>query len=226
MDVTPALVLAMWACGLAAGGAVVSWWRIVGPGYGWLSGGVVLLFGVPAAAAGAGAWAWAGVALAVGYLVSARRWALAAILGALAAIAFLGAALAESAHASVVSGAVFLGGISTEMMLGHWYLVDPRLPRRSLRRLAVVGGVGAVADLVMLSLAGVFPWDEADTAAGIGYLVLVVVSVLLMAGVVGALRERGYSGVMAATGLSYLAVLTGIGATVVGRLLLNGPILG
>jgi hypothetical protein len=41
-----------------------------------------------------------------------------------------------------------------------------------------------------------------------------------MAAVFFALRERGYSGVMAATGLSYLAVLTSIGSAVLGRALL------
>jgi hypothetical protein len=37
--------------------------------------------------------------------------------------------------------------------------------------------------------------------------------------VYSALGERGYAGVMAATGLSYLAVLTSTGAVVLGRLL-------
>ena len=49
VDVTPALVLAMWASGLAAGAAVVARWRIVGPGFAWLSGGVTLMLGIPAA---------------------------------------------------------------------------------------------------------------------------------------------------------------------------------
>ena len=39
------------------------------------------------------------------------------------------------------------------------------------------------------------------------------------------LGEQGYSGVMAATGLSYLATLTATGAAVVGRLLVDGPVL-
>ncbi len=48
---------------------------------------------------------------------------------------------------------------------------------------------------------------------------LTLVSALLVAGVSFALREPFYSGVMAATGLSYLAVLTAFGVVVVGRLL-------
>ena len=53
-----------------------------------------------------------------------------------------------------------------------------------------------------------------------------VASALLMVGVWLALAETGYSGVMAATGLSYLAVLTALGAAVLGRLLVSGPVLG
>jgi hypothetical protein len=46
-----------------------------------------------------------------------------------------------------------------------------------------------------------------------------------MAMVWSSLGEAGYSGVMAATGLSYLAVLTAAGAAVIGRLLVDGPVL-
>jgi hypothetical protein len=45
---------------------------------------------------------------------------------------------------------------------------------------------------------------------------------LLVVAVSFSLRERGYAGVMAATGLSYLAVLTAFGVTVVGRMLAYG----
>ena len=54
MDVNPALVLSLWAGGTAACGAAVAWWRIVGPGYGWLTGAVVGVLGVAAGAAGSG----------------------------------------------------------------------------------------------------------------------------------------------------------------------------
>ena len=45
---------------------------------------------------------------------------------------------------------------------------------------------------------------------------------ILVAAVWFSLRETGYSGVMAATGLSYLGVLTAFGAAVVGRQLVAG----
>ncbi len=43
-----------------------------------------------------------------------------------------------------------------------------------------------------------------------------------MVAVIGALRYPAYSGVMAATGLSYLAVLTTLGGIFLGRALLAG----
>ncbi len=46
MEATPTVVLAMWAGGLAAGGALVIWWRVVGRGYLWLTGSVVALVGL------------------------------------------------------------------------------------------------------------------------------------------------------------------------------------
>ncbi len=134
-------------------------------------------------------------------------------------------AVGDGGVAATLSGAVFLGGITTEMMLGHWFLVDPRLPRRALRRLDLIAGAGAVADLAVVVLAGAVPWAGGDAAVGIGYLALVATTLLLIAAVWASLGEEGYPAVMAATGLSYLAVLTAIGAAVMGRLLAGGPVL-
>jgi hypothetical protein len=49
-----------------------------------------------------------------------------------------------------------------------------------------------------------------------------VTSIALMVGVFAALRYPAYSGVMAATGLSYLAVLTSLGGVFLGRVLVAG----
>lgn len=112
----------------------------------------------------------------------------------------------------LVVGALLLGAITSELLLGHWYLVDPRLARSALRALAL----GAVASAPL----------EAALAGGYGTsplgLVLVGTTALLMVAVVLALRRRGYRPVMAATGLSYLALLTGLGATGAVRLLPGG----
>lgn len=226
MEVTPALVLSMWSAGLAGATAAVAKWRIVGPGYTWLAGGVTLLLGVPAASTADRIWGWIGVVAALLVVLAARRWALAVGFGAIAAGSFMAIAMLEGSPIGALSGALFLGAVTATMMLGHWYLVDPRLPRWALRRLAWAGAGGAVVDFVVLVVLGVFPWATGDGSVGIGFVVLAATTALLMLAVVGALRERGYSGVMAATGLSYLALLTAIGATVVGRLLLDGPVFG
>ena len=54
---------------------------------------------------------------------------------------------------------------------------------------------------------------------GWAFVVLAATSFVLMVAVWFALNEPSYPGVMAATGLSYLAILTAIGAAVAGRAL-------
>jgi hypothetical protein len=118
----------------------------------------------------------------------------------------------------VVTGALALGGTTTEMLLGHWYLIDPKLPRWALRRLDAVGIGGLVLDTLYvialggLSGAGVLAW---------AYLGLALMSILMMVGVWFSIGEKGYEGVMAATGLSYLSVLTALGAVAMGRFLVG-----
>jgi hypothetical protein len=116
-----------------------------------------------------------------------------------------------------LSATAALGGVTGEMVLGHWYLVDPRLPRWTLRSLAYAGIIGLVADSLVVAIAGL-----PGGGATIAYWVLAVTSVVLMAGVLGSLKYPAYSGVMAATGLSYLAVLTTLGAVFLGRVLVAG----
>ncbi len=62
-------------------------------------------------------------------------------------------------------------------------------------------------------------WDGAILTA---MAAVSVMTALLITGVWFSLKEDGYSGVMAATGLSYLGVLTAFGVVVVGRLLVAG----
>ncbi len=116
-----------------------------------------------------------------------------------------------------LSGAAALGGVTTEMLLGHWYLVDPRLPRWALKRLVVIGAAALVVDGLVLGLAG----GTGAPTVTIVFAGLSVVSVLLMTAVWFALREPAYSAVMAATGLSYLALLTSLAATTLGRSLVS-----
>lgn len=219
MEVSPSLVLAMWTGGMAGAAAVVAWWRIVGPGFSWLVGASVALFGSGVAYFADDATGWFGVALALAAALSARRPPVAAALFGGAAMAFFLVSISDWPVIPAITGTVFLGGITTEMMLGHWYLVDPRLPRWALQRLDVAAGAGLVADFVYAVLAGALDWVPSDAVIGWAYIALALMTFLLVIAVWYSLLEPGYTGVMAATGLSYLAVLTAFGVTVLGRIL-------
>ena len=213
----PRLILVTWTAGLALVGGVISLRKIVGPGFNWLIGGVAGLVGLPGALANGAWWARLGlVALAVA-LVWARNRPFAGLMFAVGGIAYLIEASLFSGWVSALTASLALGGVTGEMILGHWYLIDPRLPRSALRDLAVAGIAGLLAEsLFMVSL------DIGLSGGAVGFWVLVVTSVLLMVAVIAALRYPAYSGVMAATGLSYLALLTTLGAVFVGRATVAG----
>jgi len=213
----PRLILLAWAAGLALVAGVVSLSRIVGPGFSWLTAGVSALVGLPAVFAEGEWWARAALLALVLGVLWARNKALAGVVFLVAGTAYLVEAILFSGALSAVTATLALGGVTGEMMLGHWYLVDPRLPRLALRNLALVGIGGLVAEAALQVALGV-----GVTGGALAFWVLVVTSVALMAAVVGALRYPAYSGVMAATGLSYLALLTTLGAVFVGRALVAG----
>lgn len=222
MTLTPALILAMWTGGIAAGGALVAWWQVVGPGYLWLTGGVVAGFAVVTGLAGGGIWAYAAAAAAVAAVLVARRRIPATVVLLAAAAALLAAALVDSPFLPALSGLVFLGFITSEMMLGHWFLVDPRLPRWPLHSLDAVAGAGLLLDVGYVFSTGSVVFTGPDGVFGLTYVALAAFTGLLVAGVWFSLREPRYSGVMAATGLSYLAVLTAFGVVTLGRVLVTG----
>lgn len=222
VSLTPALILAMWAAGVAAGGALVGWWQIVGRGYLWLAAGVVALTSLATAAAGGGESALLAAVLGAGGALAAGSRAARTILFAAAAALLIGVALADSSVLPVLTGCVVLGGVSTEMMLGHWYLVDPTLPRWPLLSLDGIGAAGLVGDVVVVALSGSLTFSGADAMFTLVYLGLAGFTALLLGGVWFSLKEPGYSGVMASTGLSYLAVLTSFGVVTIGRTLVSG----
>lgn len=224
MDLSPALILITWTAGLSAGGALVIWWRVVGSGYVWLTGAVVAVTGALSAAAGAGRLAWIGVIAAMVGAASARRPIFASLAFAAATVLFAASVWEQQmvASALLLSGVVFLGAISTEMLLGHWFLVDPTLPRWSLMSLDAIAAGGLVGELAIVVASRSRVLSGPDAAFGFVYLAMVGFCAVLMLGVWGSLREPRYSGVMAATGLSYLAVLVAFGVVTVGRALVAG----
>ena len=127
-----------------------------------------------------------------------------------------------------VTGAAFLGVVTDAMLLGHWYLVQPKLgrePLRELNRWLVIiwpfevgsllwptGMVSVINGTIDDGYGGMLGWFW--IACAIATLVLAIVTI-------AALKERAYSAVMAATGLLYLAILTAFGTDLVGRALLT-----
>jgi hypothetical protein len=197
----------MWATGIAAGGALVVWWQIVGPGYTWLVAACIAMLALAGGLLGAGTVVGLGAGAAAAAVLLAR-------MPRAAAVTLAGGGLLLMVgrwSLGTASGALLLGAITSELLLGHWYLVDPRLPRWALSSLA---GGAALAVLVEVALVGGYREVGANPLG----LILAVTTALLMVGVVLALRRRGYRPVMAATGLSYLALLTGLGAAGVVRL--------
>ena len=220
-DLTPELMLAMWAGGIATASVAVVLWRIVGAGFVWLAAGVVVLAGGSSALTGGGPGAWIGTALGAAAGIAARHKPACAALFAGSAVALAAAAVPDGGFLLAVTGTAALGAITSEMLLGHWYLVDPQLPRWALRVLAVSGLAAIVADIAVLIGRGALGWESDDAIIGWAFLALAAFTALLMVAVYLSLKEPAYPAVMAATGLSYLAVLTAFGATVLGRALLD-----
>jgi hypothetical protein len=213
----PEVLLVAWSAGLALVSGAVALARLVGPGFTWLVGSVAVVIGIVGVFSADPWWARLGMILLGLGLLLARNRQLSGILQLFAGLSLLIQSSAGSGWAPALSATLALGGVTGEMALGHWYLVDPRLPRSILKNLAIVGIVGLVADAVVLAVAG-FP----SGGATIAYWVLMATSVALMVAVIAALRYPAYSGVMAATGLSYLAVLTTLGGMFLGRALVAG----
>lgn len=192
--------------------------RIVGPGFIWLTAGAAAVIGVAGALGEGAGWARVGLVAAILGGVWARSHARASASLAIAGVGFVIQAAASGGLVAAATAALALGGVTGEMMLGHWYLVDPRLPRWALRSLAIVGILGIVSDGALVASLG----SLGGGGAAVAFWALLGTSALLMAGVIGAIRYPAYSGVMAATGLSYLAVLTTLGAVFLGRALVAG----
>jgi hypothetical protein len=220
VEFTPVAVLAILAGGMAMGSGVVAYWRIVGPGFVWLGAVTIASLGAITSVAGGGAVAvGASVAAAAAVFFGKDQLKASALFG-VATIGFLSVATTNGTAVAAITGTLFLGGIVSEMLLGHWYLVDPQLPRWALQRLALIGGAGLVADTLFVVIAA---GDlMADPFLGYTFIALTAMTVLLVLGVWFSLKEPNYTGVMAATGLSYLAVLTALGSSVLGRIIVTG----
>ena len=126
--------------------------------------------------------------------------------------------------ARMVVGAAFLGAVTDAMLLGHWYLVQPGLSRAPLVELVKITGLLWLPEVILLlvptGMVSVWTGTIDDGYAGmLGWFwgACVIATICLVGVTLAALREKQYAAVMAATGLLYLAILTGFGVDLVAR---------
>jgi hypothetical protein len=131
------------------------------------------------------------------------------------------------AVARTLVGAAFIGALSDAMLLGHWYLTQPGLPRRLLNEMvAALKWLWPAEVFVMLLPTGMIAVLSGSVDDGWGgmlgwmWLMCAITTIVLIFVTEAALKERAYSAVMAATGLLYLAILTGFGMDIVPRAIL------
>ncbi|MFM7263661.1 MAG: hypothetical protein ACKO1X_07945, partial [Acidimicrobiales bacterium] len=161
-----ATVLLQWA----AGGLLFLWFTThrheVSAGYGWLLRGTYAVLAAGAAACGFALGVvpvreTASVLVAVTALATVRRRdpmvdLVAPVIGVVGMLAgaldaATGAGDTAVALTRVAVGTVFLGAVSDAMLLGHWYLVQPGMPRRILNEVVhAVRWVLPVQVVVML----------------------------------------------------------------------------
>jgi hypothetical protein len=213
----PELLLTGWAAGLAIAAGVVAMSGLVGPGFTWLTGAVSFLLGLVAAFGASPWWGWIGLLLLALAMLWARNRRVAGVLQVAGGLVLLVSAAVQGGLLPAALSALALGGVTGEMVLGHWYLIDPSLPRWLLRTLAVAGLLGIAADALAMAVVGL-----PDTGAAVAFWVLMATSAILMLAVLAALRYPAYSGVMSATGLSYLALLTTVGGVFLGWVVAGG----
>lgn len=161
-------------------------------------------------AGGAAALVGAGALGLLAYQVSAPTWSL------------------EGTLLSLLVGALALGLVTEAMILGHWYLVSPRLPGQPLQELTLLLTVVLALQGLLLILNAAVPASEvpetgAVLAGSLGsnpafWLRVGVGLVFPLALAYMAWRSSLERAMMSATGLLYIAV----GAVFVGEVLARG----
>ena len=176
----------------------------------------------------------AGVAVAgIAFATFARRESRTDLFAvAIGAVGLIGSVVANSGGVvdllRVLVGAAFLGAVTDLMLLGHWYLVQPGMTRKLLNELTnavlFIWPLEVVVMILPTGMISVLNGSIDDGWNGIlGYFWLgcAVLTGVLAFFTRAALKERSYSAVMAATGLSYLAILTAFGTDLVARATLS-----
>ena len=104
-----------------------------------------------------------------------------------------------------------VSGIFSLMMIGHWFLVDPTITRIGMKNIARSSML--IAGLLCLMITTGLISLEITTLYKNIIVGLYISSFILSLGSLMSLNETSYTGVMAATGLSYLSLLVSLGGT-------------
>ncbi len=129
--------------------------------------------------------------------------------------------------ARLLIGTAFLGVVTDAMLLGHWYLVQPGMRREPLLELIAwlhrIWPLEVAALLVPVGMLSVFSGSIEDGYGGVlgwFWAACAITTIALAQVAKRALAEPQYAAVMSATGLLYLAILSGFGTDLVARLVL------
>lgn len=138
---------------------------------------------------------------------------------ALAALAAAGATLSAPLFAAqLMVAAVALGAVTAAMLLGHWYLVTPKLSPTPLRRMMwlLLGALGLQALLFVVAVTAV---SSGPLGGPIGWLtwLRLVAGILLPIGITGlALLASRAASLQASTGLLYIGLALVMAGSIAG----------
>ena len=125
---------------------------------------------------------------------------------------------------SLVIAALVVGAVSQGMVLGHWYLVTPRLPEQPLREMTGLLVVVMVIQMVLLVPALALPHDTPVTSVDTEILSNPFFYLRVGGGIAFpallawmAFDASGVRAMMSATGLLYIAMALVLAGEVVGR---------
>ncbi len=104
-----------------------------------------------------------------------------------------------------------ISGVFSSMMIGHWFLVDPTISKKGMMRIALFCTLQSLT-IIPLVLFEFIGEDIENLYKNVILLLYISTSILSFASF-KSLREKSYTGVMASTGLSYLALIVSLGAS-------------
>jgi len=118
--------------------------------------------------------------------------------------------VAPNASLALVGDGMAAGSITVGLCLGHWFLVDPHLPRGPMRALAL----GAILGLLATAVGTIREGSAGGTIGPLLVWIVVasgVISALALGGAIAALNVPTYKGVQSATGLFYICTMSAAG---------------